>query len=1219
MTKVKDTLSINLEDDIKSVVDIDIKNNEKDEDKIDELNDFILTETLAKHLTDFCDYYVSNTKQPGLWLSGFYGSGKSFFAKILGYLLENPTWKGMSVRDRFAPKLEGLKNASLIQNDIDEISKLHNHVVRFDVSKHSNQHGVSFMLMESFLLSLDCLGNGIGLWEFDMKNSGIYDEFCERVLQSEGRPWSEIKKQRMESRKVFHKVQTAWKYSEYDYQQTMKDYDDHINTYDATKLAEDLGKYLEKHPDEYIVFFLDEVSEAINQERIKIDELEGMSEALWKFGNHVWTIAIAQQRLDDVVDATKISRNALTKLTDRFRFGINISADEIDIIIRQRLLAKNDQGEKELKGYYNKKSGTIRDITSIGSGLPTTNNAAIFSDYYPFFKHQFSLLLNFLFGSSSFVSTQGGTRGMLLSTFDVLRKEAMKDATLFSTVNAVQLCRQAEDNVDSSLENRYQQAERIISATENSEHINGRELMMVIHFLTKANVKTTPEFITKSSVRDIDEYYDLLSEIKKALDVLVDNRILIFSEGQYRITSESEQRILDKKHKLEEEIPHYQVNSFVSKRLQLMPFVRNMQSMQVGDLKVNFYVGTRDGETFANNDYKEMKFLLSGLFNISPTDSDYVESIKTQTQSEKGEANIIPSTAYNSKIIDLVRDLISMENISGDSTYTSEERQAVQAILSTQDEKSKTVENLIRRAYTEGSLVYCYNSQRVSEDKIQSLVDDLQTQMYNNIFYRRLSDTLSDKLATRVFHTNNDQLYKLYEGKEEFTFFDKTGKFIGDNLSVVKEITALSKQYITGNDLENKLQGAPTGFNYGTIISTVAALFRGDKMTVKFGGEEYHSWRDSGAETIFATSKNFGKASFKSVVVTLTYQERQDIVEILREDCHYKDITGYNISYQLNDFALVQAITTLAHTERQKVMKQIWGDNEMERLFKSSVRAMDVLKDYDGTVTDANYLQTAHKFLEEHNNEEYVTAVNRIERDINFIENSFVEIRNEEQYMTDVSNELSKAKFPPTEFKPLYDQWKQMHDTNVVSNFKKMKETIVKVSDFYNDIMKQETTKLTQKYLDINEHLETLTKKLSQYERKWNEQLWQQVEALQKDCDRYAKINVDIPLMSVEDRKTGDALHDYVNKIDLADKWFTEIDLWDTQIHTSDPTPNPNPQKPKPDDGQPSKPKPEPQVVPMRLKMPTGKRKVGEYKQWLMQQLSMVNHMKGDEIIDFDA
>ena len=99
MTKIKDILSIHLEEDIKSVIDL---NQQDDKSVIDELDGFILTESLAKHLTDFCDFYASNTVQPGLWLSGFYGSGKSYFSKMIGFLLKNPVIKGTTIRDRFA-------------------------------------------------------------------------------------------------------------------------------------------------------------------------------------------------------------------------------------------------------------------------------------------------------------------------------------------------------------------------------------------------------------------------------------------------------------------------------------------------------------------------------------------------------------------------------------------------------------------------------------------------------------------------------------------------------------------------------------------------------------------------------------------------------------------------------------------------------------------------------------------------------------------------------------------------------------------------------------------------------------------------------------------------------------------------------------------------------------------------------------------------------------
>ena len=121
MTRIKDILSIRLEDDIKSVIDL----NQQDESSImDELDGFILTESLAKHLADFCDFFTSNTAQPGLWLSGFYGSGKSYFSKMIGFLLKNPSIQGTSVRDRFQSKLIGLPNAGLLQNSINELAPI---------------------------------------------------------------------------------------------------------------------------------------------------------------------------------------------------------------------------------------------------------------------------------------------------------------------------------------------------------------------------------------------------------------------------------------------------------------------------------------------------------------------------------------------------------------------------------------------------------------------------------------------------------------------------------------------------------------------------------------------------------------------------------------------------------------------------------------------------------------------------------------------------------------------------------------------------------------------------------------------------------------------------------------------------------------------------------------------------------------------------------------
>ena len=138
---------------------------------------------------------------------------------------------------------------------------------------------------------------------------------------------------------------------------------------------------------------IDEVSEAIAQKKINILDLEGVAEAVAALGRKVWTIAIAQLQLDDVINGTNVNRSLLTKIIDRFKKRIPIAAEEVDMIIRKRLLAKTADGNDLLQDYFKKNSGKISDITNIvGTGLNKTTDAKTYADYFPFYEHQFKML-----------------------------------------------------------------------------------------------------------------------------------------------------------------------------------------------------------------------------------------------------------------------------------------------------------------------------------------------------------------------------------------------------------------------------------------------------------------------------------------------------------------------------------------------------------------------------------------------------------------------------------------------------------------------------------------------------------------------------------------------------------------------------------------------------------------------------------------------------------
>ena len=594
--KIKDILSIKLDDDIKNVIDLNVHT----EDAVkEELDGFILTESLAKHLSDFLNKFTSDMKETGVWLSGFYGSGKSYFAKMLGFLIENPIIQGTAFRERFAHKLTGLNNEDLIKNQINSLSKSKYKVVLFDTSKLDYKQGFAYMAMSQFLLSLGLMSNWVGFMEYHLLLNDQYEDFLRMVEeQNNGKHWKDLRQNMMTTMSALKKAMNVIM-GEENFLDTRAMVEKRIDSYDADKLKEDLSLYLTKHPQEKIVFFIDEVSESIAQKKINLLDLEGLSESLSALGNRVWTVGIAQQAFNDVLNAAGLNYHLLNKVEARFKTRIPIAAEEIDKIIRKRLLDKSDAGKQELEKYYDKNSGMIQSVTNIaGLALSATKDRETYADYYPFFEHQFSMLQYFLFGSRDTVTSQIGTRGMLMSVFDVLKKESMTEEEVYTHVSAVELCNQAMENVSESLRIRYKQAEDHIQADGSFKIVKGKQLLQVIYFLAKSDARTTVENITSSYARRPELYYEILDEVKRAVALLVENNVLLQTADQYRITSQIEQQIIDDMSKYE--IPVYRQKAEIISRMKQLRLVKAAQGFTLDGVKYSFCVETSNGENFAN-------------------------------------------------------------------------------------------------------------------------------------------------------------------------------------------------------------------------------------------------------------------------------------------------------------------------------------------------------------------------------------------------------------------------------------------------------------------------------------------------------------------------------------------------------------------------------------------------------------------------------------------
>lgn len=1213
--KIKDILSIQLDNDIKNVIDL----NSKGEDAVkEELDGFILTESLAKHLSDFLDKFTSDMKETGVWLSGFYGSGKSYFAKMLGFLIENPVIQGTPFRERFAHKLAGLNNEDFIRNQINSLSRSKYQVVLFDASKLDNKNGIAHLAMSQFLLSLGLMSNWVGFMEYHLMLSDQYEEFLNLVeQQNNGKQWKNLRQNMMTTMSALKKAMNVLMGDE-NFRDTRAMVEKRIETYDADKLKEDLSLYLNKHPQEKIVFFIDEVSESIAQKKINLLDLEGLSESLSALGNRVWTVGIAQQAFNDVLNAAGLNLNLLNKVEARFKTRIPIAAEEIDKIIRKRLLDKTDAGKQELEKYYDKNSGMIQAVTNIsGLALSVTKDRETYADYYPFFQHQFDMLQYFLFGSRDTVSTQIGTRGMLMSVFDVLQKEAMTEEEVYTHVSAVELCNQAMDSVPVSLQLRYKQADDHIKADGKFKLVKGKQLLQVIYFLAKSDARTTVENITSSYARHPEQYYEVLEEVKRAVALLVDNNVLLQTADQYRITSQIEQQIIDDMNKYD--IPLYRQEAEITSRLKQLRLTKTAQAFSQDGVKYSFCVETIKGENFANQGERYMKVVFYDIFHDDR--QQLISQIKVDTQSEKGEMAIVPNNAYAKQMLDLAADLLRIDYIDTKSYSTDEEKKVQRTITDTRGEKQNQLEDLVRRAYQESTIVYLYNTYQLTEDNCLKELEAVQRRMAGNVYTQRPTANLEDSIAKQALTAPVNKLAKLFGASEEFKFFDTSGKFIGDNLAVVTELLARCKSYKTGADLERELAAPPTGYTYGIIVTTLAALLRGNKIIVKYGGEDFHSATDEGVVKVFDSSRAFEKASFKAVMQSLSYKDRQEIVDILKEDCQYKKITGEEQpNYNKNDFEIVDCIRTLSKTLSKTVCDKIELDDDMAALFPRSVKARAIFNRFNKTVTDANYLNMAHDFLDMA--DDYIIAVEQAQKDLRFIDTQFEEIEEEKDFIAEVKDELEKTSADMTTFNQKRELWQQARDNDLVRNAQIMRQTTQDIKDLYYLMMQHGADQLAEACIDLLGKADALRQKCDAYPKEWNTPIYNKVEGLVRNYQKLTAIKVDLGSgWNVRCRKSNMQLRDMEYKLQQVQNDAQNLTLWEMEINTADPAPAP---KPEPDPTPGPQPQPAPQPVPqpkvykMRSKMPRGKCSVAEYRQWLQQQLLLVGKMGKDDEVNFD-
>lgn len=1196
---IKDILTIDLSEDIKNVIDLE----DISEAAIQsEIENYIITDGLADEYSSFASIFTSNILETGVWLSGFYGSGKSYFGKLLGYLISNRTINGTPARDRILQRFTGISDEALVKNSIAKLNSINARVVFLDIAKQDTSKGFAYALFRNLLKSLELPENEHGFLLFSLMCDNGYSGAVDFVQDKLGKNWDELKNNRTQYIGKIKDLYIRLGNTEADYNNILTTIRREIDEFSAAKLRDELVNYIKVQKDEKIVFLFDEASEAINQKKFTLLDLEGLSEALSSLGAHVWTIAIAQEKLDDVINNSNLSKAQLTKVTDRFKTKIHLEATEVDVIIRSRLLKKKAAAVDDLKSYYQSNSGKIADHSGL-TGAAKTEDLESFTTYYPFYQNQFTLLQNFLFGRQGYASTKVAARGMIITTYDILKHE-IQNEEIFNVATGWQIAKEAQPQPPARLVNRYDNADKIFK----QEHINlpGRHLLETIHFLTEAETVTaSPTNIVKAFIKSPEDFHKTQSEIIKGLDVLVAHKILLPSDGTYRITSDIEQRLLD-------EMLQYSVQIFKKKQQVITAFkssnfIKSLGRINDNSTTYDFYITSDNDDELTAPSLKYLKLRLKSLYNISEDRTADIEQIKTQYQNDKDTIWLIPDSRQFKEIDKLLDEIERIKYL--EEKYTnpnSDEGVIVRGFQSERSVKETRLKELVEHTLEQGNSIYLYNVAQLDKNNWQNNLNGLQRQVIQNVYNKRLTAQLSDALAERVIkEANNSRLYSHFTGQSaDFQFFDNQGNFIGESLKSAEEILyRIRNTFVDGATLEKDLEVPPTGFTLGTVMTTVSALMRSGKIMAKYNGDDKFSWKDTGVSNIFSAAREFRKASFKAVARQLSTAQKNSIVTSL-QDLEFDSHINKKVDWNTNDFDLVNGIRELARHFCEKVDGFKRTHRDFDSLFGNLESCKDKLGEFTGAVSEANYIDKAENYLAE--KDAYANALSEIEKAEKFIRNNLDKLRQWKAFADGVNDELNKAAKSDANISQLTGEFNRLYLSEVVKNFGQLQQTIQKIKDAYYTLMVEAAGTMATKYTQLKSDAESLNREIDALPPGLNDAASQQTNNLLQYTSQRTSAAVEVEY-DVKEKRTRFTYSEILSFIDLHLSKKTELEIIKAGLIRTVPT--------KAATGTAGKPT----SKTFTAQLPGKKVKVAAYRNWLHQEIQKLAGAADNDEIEINS
>ncbi len=407
---IKEMFKKDIDRDIQGVI---IVGQDEAENVAQELDEYVVTKELQKHFADFFSAYkkgiVGTTPKMGVWISGFFGSGKSHFLKILSYLLANKSVDGRKAVDYFVDdSITGGKPKIADQMTIADMklaAATETDVVLFNIDSKSeggskqNKAAIVNVFLRVFNEMQGFCGTMPFLADLERKltEEGLYGEFKQKFKELYGDAWEDSRQDfdfiqddvvevltgmgfmsEAAARNWCEKAVEPYQISIEDFAKRVKAYINH------------------KDNNHHVVFLVDEIGQYIGEDSQLMLNLQTITEELGKeCMGKVWIIVTSQQDIDSV---TRVKGNDFSKIQGRFDTRLSLSSANVDEVIKKRILEKKETPAQTLRLLYGQKTTIIKNLITFNDGVEKKLYADEndFTCVYPFVPYQFNLLASVL-------------------------------------------------------------------------------------------------------------------------------------------------------------------------------------------------------------------------------------------------------------------------------------------------------------------------------------------------------------------------------------------------------------------------------------------------------------------------------------------------------------------------------------------------------------------------------------------------------------------------------------------------------------------------------------------------------------------------------------------------------------------------------------------------------------------------------------------------------